>query len=78
MQQNSTPELLVKHLYDETNVSESELVKVSLNNDNLLQEEYSQMQASKYALDDSGGNEPRKSVIENILNYAKKSAREMA
>ena len=78
MQKTSTPELLVKHLYNETNVSESELVQIYLKNDNLLQEEYSQMQAVKYALDESGGNEPRKSVIADILNYAKKSSTEMA
>lgn len=78
MQKNSTPELLVKHLYNETNVSESELVKISLKNDNMLQEEYTQMQATKFALDDADGSEPNKSVIENILNYSKKSATEMA
>lgn len=77
MQKNSTPELLVKHLYNETTNSEAILVNDALKNNIDLQEEFKQMQATKYALDDTDGNEPNKSVIENILNYSKKTTPEM-
>lgn len=77
MQKNSTLELLVKHLYNETTNSESKFVADTLKSNIDLQEEFIQMQATKYALDDFDGDEPDQSIIANIINYSKKSTPEM-
>ena len=71
MQQTFTPELLVKHLYNETTEQESISVKEALANDETLQQEYSLLQKAKYALDETGGETPGSSVIESILTFSK-------
>ena len=77
MQQNFTSELLVKHLYHETNAIETKMVENALKSDKTAQQEFEQMQAAKYALNDNDGDEPNTSVINNILNYSKSTATEL-
>jgi len=77
MQQISTPELLVKHLYNETDVNEYNLAENVLENDTNLQQEFAKMQETKNALDDADGNEPSQSVINNILDFSKRTATEL-
>jgi hypothetical protein len=77
MQQISTSELLVKHLYNETTIEEATIVNKLLKDDSTIQEEFKQIQAAKYALDETDGYEPNKSVIDKILTYSKKSATEL-
>ena len=54
MQQNSTNELLVKHLYNETNSEQITAINQALAEDALLQEEFNQLKETKYALDEAG------------------------
>lgn len=78
MQLNFTLKLLIKYLYNETTKEETIAINNALATDEALQEEFSQLQAAKYALNDEGGNMPRKSVIQTILAYSKeKSAEEV-
>ncbi len=71
MQPNSTPELLVKHLYNETNTQEANSVKDALANDVNAEQEFSQLQAVKQALDETDGETPSVSVIQKILSFSK-------
>lgn len=72
MQRNSTPQLLIKHLYNETTASEASAVFHALQQDELLQQEYARLQEAKFALDDAGGDDPGFSTIRNILRYSEK------
>ena len=71
MQEISTPELLVKHLYNETNALEKSIVNQAIENQVLIKEEYTNMQTAKNALDEIDGNEPNQAVIDTILTYSK-------
>jgi hypothetical protein len=71
MQQISTPELLIKHLYNETNTAEAGVVDAALAADVNLQQEYAQFQETKYALDEADGKAPGSSVIEKIMAFSK-------
>lgn len=70
MQQISTPELLVKHLYSETDAEETVILQNSLENDAKIAESYKQLQEVKNALDEAGGESPANSVIQHILEYS--------
>ena len=70
MQQISTPELLVKHLYNETDAEETIILQNSLENDAKTAESYKQLQEVKNALDEAGGESPANSVIQLILEYS--------
>ncbi len=72
MQQIFTPEILVKHLYNETTLEESALINDALSNDVKLEQEFRQLQETKYALDESEGDEPRSAVSKKILEFSKK------
>ncbi len=76
MQQNSTPELLVKHLYNETNATEAKSVQNSMESNPSLQQEFKSLQEAKYRLDETDGDEPGKSAISNILAYSKEMSAE--
>lgn len=71
MQQISTSELLIKHLYNETNAAEADVVDVALAADVNLQQEYTQLQEAKYALDEADGQAPGSAVIEKIMAFSK-------
>lgn len=71
MQQISTPELLVKHLYNETSAEEATTVDNALTNDSKLQEEFNELQTAKIALDEADGELPGVSVIEKIMTFSK-------
>lgn len=70
MQQISTPELLVKHLYNETDAEETIILQNSLENDAKTAESYKQLQEVKNALDEAGGESPANSVIQLIIEYS--------
>ena len=72
MQQTFTPELLVKHLYNETTPSEASAINHALANDMNLQQEFKQLQETKNALDEADGEAPDTSVIQKILAFSKK------
>ena len=71
MQQISTPELLVKHLYHETTQEEASKVESILASDAKLQQEYAQLQETKYALDEADGELPNANVLEKIMEFSK-------
>lgn len=73
MQLIFTPELLVKYLYNETTETETAIVKETFANDVNLQQEFKQLQASKYALDESDGGAPGTSVVQKILAFSKRN-----
>ena len=70
MEQDFTPQLLIKHLYNETNEAESLSVFQALENDPIVQQEFTQLKEAKQALDESGDNGPGKATIRNILEYS--------
>ena len=70
MEQDFTPQLLIKHLYNETNEAESLSVFQALENDPIVQQEFTQLKEAKQALDESGDNGPAKATIRNILEYS--------
>lgn len=70
MQQIFTPELLIKHLYNETTPAEARAIAVALRNDPSLQEEFRHLKETKYRLDESEGGEPGQSTIQKILVYS--------
>ena len=72
MQQNSTSQLLVKHLYNETSASEASAVNNALANDATLGQEFKKLQETKSALDETDGEAPDASVIQKILAFSKK------
>lgn len=72
MQQTFTPELLVKHLYNETTPSEASAINHALANDANLQQEFRQLQETKIALDEADGELPGTSVVQRILAFSKK------
>jgi hypothetical protein len=72
MQQTFTPELLVKHLYNETTPSEASAINHALANDTNLQQEFKQLQETKNALDEADGEAPGAYVIQKILAFSKK------
>jgi len=76
MQQNFTPELLVKHLYNETNANETQLVENALEQNEAIRQEFKDIESAKLALDEADGHEPSKSIIDNILAFSKKTATE--
>ncbi len=71
MQQNSTSELLVKHLYNETSTNEANAVSDALAQDNALQQEFNQLSEAKYALDETDGETPDISIIQKIMKFSK-------
>lgn len=77
MQQISTSELLIKHLYNETTIEEASIVNKLLKDESAIQEEFLKIQAAKYALDEADGYEPSTSVVDKILDYSKKTATEL-
>ncbi|MFN8261202.1 MAG: hypothetical protein U0X41_09740 [Chitinophagales bacterium] len=74
MQQISTSELLIKHLYNETNEAEAASVRSILANDTAMQQEFSRLQEAKNELDEAGGDIPGVSVIEKIKAFSKKQS----
>ena len=71
MQQNFTREILVKHLYNETNETEANAVEAALKNDSSLQQEFAQLRHVKNKIDEDGGDSPSNDSIQKILNYSK-------
>lgn len=71
MQQISTPELLVKHLYNETDKEESTILQNALEQDSETAQTFKQMQEVKNALDEAGDETPGENVIRNILEFSK-------
>ena len=73
MQQISTPELLVKHLYLETDSDERKHIGLQLTDDSEASDMFAQLSEAKQALDEDGGELPGTPVMENILRYSKNS-----
>ncbi len=71
MQQNFTREILVKHLYNETNETEANAVEAALKNDSSLQQEFAQLRHVKNKIDEDAGDSPSNDSIQKILNYSK-------
>jgi hypothetical protein len=70
MQQISTPELLVKHLYNETNKSEADALQQELNSNPETAQLYTKLQDAKNALEENDGEMPSVNVVEKILAYS--------
>jgi len=70
MQQNSTLDLLIKHLYQETDTDENAIVQQLLASDTKLQEQYQQLCATKNAIDEHGGDGPNDTIIQQVLSYS--------
>ena len=73
MKQISTPELLVKQLYLETDSDERRQIEQLLTNDSEVADMFAQLSEAKQALDEDGGELPGTPVMENILRYSKNS-----
>ncbi|MEZ5025514.1 MAG: hypothetical protein R2739_02955 [Chitinophagales bacterium] len=71
MQQIFTPELLVKHLYNETTTKEAEIINEAIAKNATLKQEFNRLQTAKNALNEDDGELPKASTIENILSYSK-------
>lgn len=70
MQATFTPQLLIKHLYNETTATEGSAVFSALEENEAVQEEFAQLLEAKQALDDAGGDDPGRACIRNILRYS--------
>jgi len=66
---NFTPEDLVQYLYKETSPEKTAEIKAALDNDWSLREKYEVITSAQSRLEKLTLS-PRKSVIDNILNYA--------
>ena len=73
MKQISTPELLVKYLYLETDSVERKHIGQQLTDDSEASDMFAQLSEAKQALDEDGGELPGTPVMENILRYSKNS-----
>lgn len=73
MKQISTPELLVKHLYLETDSDERRQIGQQLTDDSEVADMFAQLSEAKQALDEDGGELPGTPMMENILRYSKNS-----
>ncbi len=73
MKQISTPELLVKQLYLETDSDERRQIGQQLTDDSEVADMFAQLSEAKQALDEDGGELPGTPVMENILRYSKNS-----
>lgn len=73
MKQISTPELLVKYLYLETDSDERKHIGQQLTDDSEASDMFAQLSEAKQALDEDGGELPGTPVMENILRYSKNS-----
>lgn len=71
MQPIFTPELLVKHLYNETNEQEAIAINRALATDVTIKQEFTSLQEARYALDEADGEIPGASVIEKIRAFSK-------
>ncbi len=70
MQQISTPELLVKQLYNETNPIEAAAVQQAIDNNPEMADLYTSLQEAKAAVEESDGESPSVRSIEKILTYS--------
>ena len=73
MKQISTPELLVKQLYLETDSDERRQIEQQLTDDSEVADMFAQLSEAKQALNEDGGELPGTPVMENILRYSKNS-----
>ena len=71
MQRDFTPNILTKHLYNETNITEAASIRIALETDVSLQEEFNQLKEAKHALDENGGERPSRAAIRKILDYSR-------
>lgn len=74
MQQISTPNLLVKYLYNEMSAAEKKAMEQSLANDVALQDELFRLKETKLRLDESDSSMPSAEAIEKIMAYSKEQA----
>ncbi len=70
---NFTTEDLLQYLYKETSAEKTAAIGNALISDWSLREKLETLSASKSSLDSVKLLSPRKSSLENILNYAEKS-----
>ena len=73
MKQISTPELLVKQLYLETDSDERRQIEQQLTDDSEVADMFAQLSEAKQALNEDGGELPGTPVMDNILRYSKNS-----
>jgi len=71
MQQMSTLELLIKHLYHETTQQEAAFLRNELEHDKALAVSYEELQEIKNALDDAGGDRPGAHILRNVVEYSR-------
>ena len=67
-----TPEDLIQYVYNETSTQKSAAIKVALEADWTLREQYEEILSAQKSLEKVTLS-PRKNVIDNILAYAEKS-----
>ena len=71
---NFTQEDLLQFLYNETSPEKTAAIKAALISDWTLREKMDVISAAQQQLDEIKLSSPRKQTIDNILNYAEKSA----
>jgi len=71
-----TQEDLVQYLYKETSTEKTVLMKAALETDWILREKFEVISAASVSLEKLELS-PRKIAIDNILNYAKRSVKEL-
>jgi hypothetical protein len=76
MEPDFTPQLLIKHLYNETTESEKTAIEHALQHNALLMQEFEQLRETKYALDEAGGESPCAMTLHNIMEYSKEQQME--
>lgn len=72
-----TQEDLVQYLYQETSVEKSAAIKAALEADWSLREKYEVITSARKGLEMLTLS-PRKSAVDNILNYAERSVSELS
>ena len=70
MTKNTTPLDLIRYLYKETSICESETIAIDVSNDKKLEAEFDDFVDMKSHLDQIKMS-PRQSVIDRIINLAK-------
>lgn len=74
MQQISTPNLLLKYLYNETSSAEKAAIEKSIANDASLQDELNRLKEIKLRLDEQDNTIPSIASIGQILAYSKEQS----
>lgn len=74
MNQRFTQEMLIKHLYQETDVSEQQAIRSALKSDPALRQEYNKFSKMKELLN-SEKSTPSDTSVRIILDHSKRSSK---